>query len=279
MLRNEGSAWRIALPLSVAILLKTYPVLLLMPLLFHRRWKAIFLTCAIFAGYAALALFVLPFEAWTTWFRDVLPHGGFANNVVTPAAAPWNQNINAFVSRLLLPNGYMETPLPAPGLAKPIATVLAVGVLATTAFFSFRRSRLTKDGALSANEAVSYLLMIFLIAPLSWDHHLVYVLPAAIFAIALLVGRELTTRQAAIVGASLLVMALPIPYAEELLRRGWLTLLISVKFYAAAALWFFFVTRLRREAAVTAASLPATRAASSSPPLAPPPATGALRTR
>jgi alpha-1,2-mannosyltransferase len=278
-MEQRSSAWKIALPLSIAILLKTYPVVLLMPLFFHRRWKAVFLTCALFAGYTALALLVLPHEAWISWFRDVLPFGGYANDIPSPAAAPWNQNINAFVSRLLLPNRFVDTPLPAAALAKPIATALALAVVATTAWFSFRCARRAGAGVLSPDEAMSFLLMIFLIAPLSWDHHLVYVLPAAVFAIALLTTGRIATRQAAAVFGALLVIALPLPYNEEPLRHGWWTLVISIKFYGALTLWFFFVNRLRCEATTPAANPPAMRAASSFPPPAQRPATAALHTR
>src|SRR5215203_3878143 len=133
-MRQNAAGWRIALPLSVAILLKTYPVLLLIPLVAHRRYRTILLTCCFFAGFSALGAFVLPFEVWSTWFREVLPQGGYANNTIA-AAGPWNQNINGFVSRLFSPNEFSDAPLALPALAKPVGTLLALFVLGAT-FFS-----------------------------------------------------------------------------------------------------------------------------------------------
>ncbi len=191
-MRRNGPAWQIALPLSIAILLKTYPVLLLAPLVFHRRFQAVLLTCLFFGGFTAFAAAVLPAEVWAGWFREVMPQGGYANNAIA-AAAPWNQNINGFVSRLFLPNEFSDAPLAFAVLAKPLATLLALAVVAITALSSFQAGRASAaDRSVTPTETASYLLMIFLVAPLSWEHHLVYVLPAAVLGICLLLERALS---------------------------------------------------------------------------------------
>jgi alpha-1,2-mannosyltransferase len=256
-MRTNAAAWQIALPLSLAILLKTYPAVLLLPLLFRKQFMAIALTCVFFGVYTVIAAAVLPLEVWSTWFRLVLPEGGYASGAA--AAAPWNQNINAFVSRLFLPNPFTEVPLAWAGAAKPIGTALSLVVLGVTALFGFQAARRTGDRRMSEVEISAYLLMIFLIAPLSWEHHLVYILPAAIFAITLLMAKEVRGSTAVLLVAALCVIAWRVPFWEEPLRRGVWTLLISVKFYAAVVLWVFFVNRLRTLRAATPASLPATR--------------------
>lgn len=268
-MRQSAAAWRIAVPLSVAILLKTYPALLLIPLFVHRRYKTILLTCLFLAGFTALAALVLPLEVWGTWFREVLPQGGYANNTIA-AAGPWNQNINGFISRLFLPNEFGDPPLVFPALAKPIGTVLALAVLGATTFFSFRASRRDpRDRAVGPYEIASYLLMIFLIAPLSWEHHLVYVLPAAGLGIRLLVTRELSRTETIVLLAALFLVAWPIPFADPALKHGWWTLLISIKFYAAVVLWTFFINRLRSVSTLSSGDPPATHAAFATPPASP----------
>jgi hypothetical protein len=204
----------------------------------------VLLTCLLFAGYTALSVAVLPPGIWTTWLHDIMPQGGYANNAIS-ASAPWNQNINAFISRLFLPNDFSETPLALPGLAKPAAAFLALAVLGSTCFYSFRQSRRRTAKYFSTEEIACYLLTIFLIAPLSWDHHLVFVLPAAVLAIELLVTRQLSRGEVAVALGAVFLMAWPLPYEHEALKRGWLTLFISMKFFAAVALWFFFLNRLR----------------------------------
>ncbi len=276
-MRQNFAPWRIALPLSVAILLKTYPVLLLLPLFFHRRFKAILLTCLFFAAFTALAALVLPSEVWGSWLREVLPQGGYANNAISPAG-PWNQNINGFITRLFLPNEFSEAPLPSPAIARPVATLLALAVLGSTAFYSFRASRRNKSGVLGESEIASYLLMIFLIAPLSWEHHLVYVLPAAVLGIRMLVTHELSRRRAILVLSALFLIAWPVPLAEPALKHAWWTLLISIKFYAAVALWLFFVNQLRTASLLRPPDPAATHEVPAAPPASPLRATGAPHT-
>ncbi|CAN5539377.1 N/A [soil metagenome] len=256
-MRVNATAWKIALPLSAAILLKTYPAVLLLPLLYRRQFKAIALTCVFFGIYAVIAALVLPVEVWGSWFRDVLPAGGYAKSAA--AALPWNQNINAWVMRLLVPNPFMETPIPAAWLANPVATLLSLAVLGVTGFFGFRAARRSVDGQISEVEIAAYLLMIFLIAPLSWEHHLVYILPAAVLSIMLLMTQKVRGGPLVLLVAALCLIAWRVPLAEPPLGRGWWTLLISVKFYAVVVLWLFFVNRLRLAGAAPPAGLPATR--------------------
>ena len=241
---KQGKApWHVALPLAVAILLKTYPVLLLMPLLFRGKFREIALTMIFFTIFVAIAALALPTEIWSSWFREVLPNGGYANNAIA-AAAPWNQNINAFVTRLFQANPFSDAPLEHASLARPIATVLAIIVLVVTAYFCFRSSR-RQDVRNWDLEIGACLLMLFLIAPLSWEHHFVYVLPALLLAISWLVSKEINGKWAAIVVAALCIIAWKIPFFEISKLRGWGTLWISLKFYPAFALWLFFISRLR----------------------------------
>ena len=256
-MRRNAAAWQIALPLSLAILLKTYPVLLFLPLLFRKQFKAIALTCVFFWIYTAIAALVLPADVWSTWLRFVVPNGGYTANIVA-AGAPWNQNINAFVCRLFLENERSQTLFPYPPLAKPLATLMALAVAALTAFFAFRAARRSPDRAVGDCEIAAFLLMIFLIAPLSWEHHLVYILPATIIAIKMLVANELRWREALLVAAALFLTGWRVPFWDPALSRGWWTLLISIKFYAAVVLWIFFLNRLRA-LPPTVANLPATR--------------------
>jgi alpha-1,2-mannosyltransferase len=257
-LKRGSSAWCVALPLSVAILLKTYPVLLLPLLAFRRQFRAIALTCVFFGIFTAIAALVLPWEIWTSWFRDILPAGGYANNQVA-AAGPWNQSINGFVTRLLLNNDFCPAPLAHPFLAKPVATALALMVMGVTLFFSFRLSKRGGHQKGGGDEISAFLLMIFLVAPLSWDHHLVYILPAAVLAISLIVNGPARGKTAVMVAAALFLIAWKIPFDHPVLLHGWWTLLISIKFYPVVVLWLFFIRRLHQSGSAVAAGQEGTK--------------------
>ena len=249
-LRRRSPAWRIALPLSVAILMKTYPVLLLPVLIFRRQFRAVWLTCLFFGAFTALAVFVLPDNVWISWFRDALPVGGYANDRVHAGFA-FNQSINAFVMRLLSENYFSKAPLFYPLLAKPVATILALTVAGVTLFSSFRLSRLSDHKSSEDDEIAAFLLMIYLIAPISWDHHLVYILPAAVLAISLIVSGSVPGKTAAVVAVALCLIAWKLPIGSVAITSGWRTLLISGKLYPILVLWLFFINRLRRSALVS----------------------------
>jgi alpha-1,2-mannosyltransferase len=243
-IRKDAPGWQIALPLSLAILWKTYPVLLLIPLVLRRRWSAVALTCLFFASYTALAAVVFEPEVWSTWWREVVPKGGYTKDPIA-VAGPWNQDINGFVTRLFLDGPRFEGDLKHDRLAKGIATGLAGIVFGVTTLAAFR-SRHAKEPERGDFEMGAFLLMIFLVAPISWDHHLVYVLPAALLSLTVLFRGELKRTGAIAVTAALFVIAWRVPLWEPPAAFAWSTLLISMKFYAAVALWVFFVVRLWR---------------------------------
>ncbi len=241
-MRARNAPWRTALPLSIAILLKTYPALLLVPLLLRRRYSEIILTCLFYGVIAFSAAAVLPHALWTSWLFNVVPGGAYGT--VSVFADPGNQNINAFVNRLFLPNPFCDAMLSNPQLAKPIATALALLAFAITVLTAVRYHRRQKSDVGKDDEIACFLLLIFLVAPLSWNNHLMLILPAALLAISAVVAGNLRPAIAVSVTIALLLLAKGINFANPAIARGWWTLLISIKFYAVVLLWAFFVSRL-----------------------------------
>ena len=95
-------------------------------------------------------------------------------------------------------------------------------------------------------EIVLVLLSLFLVAPLSWEHHLVFVLPAALLALKHLLEGRLTVATAIPVGLAICVLAWPLTYVFQIRDEGALSLLISLKTYATVGLWVYFLIRLWR---------------------------------
>jgi hypothetical protein len=77
-LKRGGHALSIAVPLSLAILLKTYPVVLLPLLLIRKRYAAAGAVAGLLALYGLAAWLVLPAQLWGDWVRNVMPTGGTA---------------------------------------------------------------------------------------------------------------------------------------------------------------------------------------------------------
>lgn len=91
-----------------------------------------------------------------------------------------------------------------------------------------------------------YLLAMFMVAPLSWEQHLIFVLPPALIAIYLLFINRQSYLTYMFVIPSLLILYYALPLASPALANGALTLAISIKLYAVTAIWFFFVLQVYR---------------------------------
>ncbi|MFL6336331.1 MAG: glycosyltransferase family 87 protein, partial [Pyrinomonadaceae bacterium] len=245
-LKRGGRALSVAVPLSLAVLLKTYPLLLLPLLVIRRRYAAAGWTLALVALYGLVSWWVLPKGLWGDWLANVAPTGGYGLrpfNLPFIPVEPWNHSINGFM--LFVQDRSPEVfGLPTRFITKPLTYLLAVAVGAVTvglAFVSARRGQ--GERTLDADVSL-FLLMMFLVAPLSWEHHLVYALPAALYAIHLLLKGP--TRPPAAVGAlaALFVIAWELPRDELFPLQGVLGLSNALKFFAALGLWVFLAKRM-----------------------------------
>jgi len=239
-LKRNAGAFAIAIPLSLAIVIKTYPVLLLPLLVFRRRYKAAAFTIGLYGLYCIASYFLLPHELWPDWITKVAPQG------TEPHAGPWNQNIRAFVARALMPNPFCQPLTELPGLAKPLIMLLSLPVFGATLWASFLSARRSDSPRTIDLEMSVTLLMIFLIAPVSWEHHFVYLLPALVLVLLMLFSGEIRGQWRWITALSLCLIAWRLPFTAPWLTKGFWTLGISIKFYPAVALWIFFLLQTLR---------------------------------
>lgn len=243
-LKRGGHALSVAVPLSLAILLKTYPVLLLPLLVIRKRYAAAAAVVGLLGLYALAAWLVLPSSLWGDWTRNVLPTGGYGLrpfNLFLPVE-PWNHSVNGF---MLFVQDRTQTLLwmPAYWLTRPLTYLLAGAVGAATVGLSLLSARRGTAAKTFDLEFALFLLMMFLVAPLSWEHHLVYALPAALFAIDFLLRGRARGAPAVAVVAALCVTAWDFPRDEMFLIKGALAFVNAVKFFAAFGLWVFLAKR------------------------------------
>ena len=250
-LQERRSSWRIAAPLSIAILLKTYPLFLLILLVTRRRFKAAVLTLAYFGVFVALAAIIVPSYVWSSWLTEVVPAASSTKYLAflfshTPLNFMWNQSAAGFLKRLLGDTLWGHSPLSYPALAAPLIKAVDAALIGITSFLAFRfyKRHRPVDGV--AEDSAAFLLMMYLVAPISWDHHLVYVLPAAILALGFIVQERIRGKAAFWLAAILCMLAWRVELDASLFQKHWWMLLGFVKFYAVAALWVFFLVRLAR---------------------------------
>lgn len=244
-LKRGGHALAVAVPLSLAILLKTYPVLLLPLLVLRKRYAAAGAVVGLLALYTLAAWLVLPQQLWGDWTRNVLPTGGYGLRpfgLFLPVE-PWNHSINGFML-FVQDRAPSLLGFPTRFVTRPLTYLLAGAVAAATLGLSFLSARKGTGAKTLDLDIALFLLMIFLIAPLSWEHHLVYALPAALFAIDFLLRGRVRAPIAAAVVAALFVIAWDFPRDDMyLMIKGPLALANNIKFLAAFGLWVFLAKK------------------------------------
>ena len=244
-LKRNWHALAVAVPLSLAVLLKTYPVLLLPLLVLRRRYAAAAWLVGLLAVYGLFSWWVLPRGLWGDWLTNVAPTGGYGLrpfNLFLPAE-PWNHSINGFM--IFVQDRTQEVfGVPVRLVTRPLTYLLAGAVGAATAGLALLSARKGEGERTLDADVALFLLMTFLVAPLSWEHHLVYALPAALFAINFLLKGP--TRPASALGAlaALLVLAWDFPRDDMFHLKGVLALANAVKFFAAFGLWLFLAKRM-----------------------------------
>lgn len=197
-----------------------------------------------------LTLPMLPEGTWAAWNGNVGAYGGYG--VHPPAlhhpAAAWNQSLNGFFARAFSGGGFHEPLAEIPALARwlPYPTALAILGLSAWAVLCGRDDESRFDWAFSL-----FLLTMFLLAPYSWEHHLVLVLPC----FALLANRALHSPGPARVGTLIaigLLLMLPFPWSTgrfydqaSIFQAAVPSLLVSVKLAAALALWTWTLLEAR----------------------------------
>ena len=132
-----------------------------------------------------------------------------------------------------------------PAMARIIPYLAAVLILLTLVLLAIKLTRRHETRYVN-DEFVLVLLSIFLIAPLSWEHHLVFVLPAAMLALIHLTSGKIPGKIMIPVGLAIGLMAWPMPYIYEISERGAMGLLVSIKLFAVVVLWVYFAGRMFR---------------------------------
>lgn len=247
-IKNNRAAWLIGLPLSLAVLLKTYPVVLVLFLVFRRKYQAVMWCTSLLCLYTVAAYLILPSVVWGDWMVNVLPTGGYGEtpfHLFSPASQG-NQNINGFAARLFTENEFSEPLLANKTLARITAYLLSFVVLITTLGLSVLRARQIEDGKSLDIEFSLYLLLMYLAAPLSWEHHLVYILPSILLGLHFVLMRAESWRAKLMVITSAFLIAWNLPLNWGGLRYGLLTLVISLKFYAVVTVWSFLAFKMWR---------------------------------
>ncbi len=240
--KRESASWLVAIPLSLAILLKTYPAVFLLYFLAKKKVGILGWAIVLVGLFSVFSYLILPGSVWSDWVTKVLPTGGYGKTpygLFSPAGS-WNQSVNGFTSRLFLPNEFSQAIMPSSFLASVGPYMLSGAVILIAFWLTFLSAKHPGKSEYTDLEFSLYLLTMFLIAPISWEHHLVFVLPAAMIGLKLALETNKIELTQIILIFAVLLLAWRFPMWAKVLKEGILTLGISLKFYATVFVWAFF---------------------------------------
>lgn len=174
---QRGQSLFAGLFLSAAIVCKTIPLLFIPMLLVTGRWRVCAYTLLFLALACALSFLSLPAGTWDEWLFRIAPSGGYMNEPfgLFAPSGPWNQGLNGIIARLVERESVAHLGFHPTTLGKILGYCGALSVITLSAFALWRARRSTQ--ALNLLCAVT-LPLIFLTAPFSWEHHIVYLLPS-----------------------------------------------------------------------------------------------------
>jgi hypothetical protein len=206
----------VAFCLFAASALKTYPMLFLLVPLLRRRFGVIGWFIVFAAADLLLSLLILPAEVWQDWLVNIAPTGGYGARPfgLFSASTVGNQNFNGLFLRFL---GEGEA-------ARLCATIAALVCGAATMLAVFLLREVDDERYYGLCFGLVSVLT-FLIAPLSWTHHTVFLIPGLAWAAVQVSRVGLRTGLAArgMLLAALVLCAYPWPTTEmAALSSPWL---------------------------------------------------------
>lgn len=169
MLRGGSARTMLAgLLIGAAIVTKTYFALLVVLFVLRLEWRPIVGAAASVIAFTSLAAILVPSSLWVEWLADVAPSGRYGMTPFPefPSLLSGNQSINSALIRTV---GAGET-------AGMLCLIVSGGLLVATILLLWRRRGV--PAAVYFDAALPLMLVtIYLVAPLSWMHHLLFVVP------------------------------------------------------------------------------------------------------
>jgi hypothetical protein len=150
--------------LALAVFLKIYPVLLILPALALRKWKAVIAFAAASAGLLAASLAASGTAVWAAFVRSTLDV--FLGRSASVFVRGFQCSPNNISLKGLLGQAVSLLRMP-PGAASPIYFAVAAAMFALM-IATAKRTGLAKDIPL---QGALLLIATLVLAPLTWSHH------------------------------------------------------------------------------------------------------------
>ena len=245
--KQNRSPIEIAIPLTLAIALKLYPVLLLIPLVVCKNYKAVLWTMALLFILSIGSYLILPSEIWSDWYSFVLTSSFSSQVLGVNITNPANQSINGLLSRAFYGHNVRFGPIltPRPQVASMLPFVISGSVVFISTLISYLGKKRQSQEMIDTQFSF-WLLVMFMVAPISWNHHLTLILPSIFVLIKHCLDTRANKALSLVVFGTSLFLAYNFPFNHPAFREEYKTLLISGQLYAVALLWLTTLVLLLR---------------------------------
>jgi len=249
-IKENKSSLAVSLPLAVSILLKVYPGIFLLYLLTKKNFKSILITVGIIVLFSLVAFLVFPTEIWTDWYSTIgrVKYGGvFAKRI--PSWKVGNQSLNGFITRFFMGARNRDIAsisdyiLPLPWKTKWIASgalgYLSCGFLLLIWMFFALRKKVDASNETRSNLEISMLLLtMYLVAPISWDHHLVFILPSIFVLLNHFISNNSLGGSFWVVVILSVILSINFNLSNPLFQKGIIGIFVSMHFFSVLGIWF-----------------------------------------
>ncbi|MFD3164994.1 glycosyltransferase family 87 protein [Herpetosiphon sp. NSE202] len=168
--------------LALATIIKMYPIIIILILLVTRKYKIFMKTMLALSLIIGTSMIFIPKFVWQDWFFTVVPTGSYGES---PKGLPAisqiiNQGFNGFFARVFTYQEDSYYIMNYPWLAKMSTYSVCAVVFAITVFIFYKYLNINHDD-ITEKIVFATTPLIFLIAPLSWIHHIILVYPTIIY--------------------------------------------------------------------------------------------------
>jgi hypothetical protein len=164
LVQARRAEWLAGIVLGIVTMIKLYPGLLVVYLLWRRRWRVIVGFAATCIGLIVLSGVIVGWDMLWRYVTEIL--------TVQTLAIPWpeDQSFDGFVARLFVPSSqtYWDTAVPFPGWARLLFYALDLITLGVT-FWVLWRGR--AEGRRFVLGYASVMPLMVVMWPLSWIHY------------------------------------------------------------------------------------------------------------
>ena len=261
-LKENKSSLAISLPLAVSILLKVYPGIFLLYFFTKKNFKYILLTVGIIVLFSVAAFLIFPTEIWTDWYSTVgrIKYGGvFARRI--PSWKVGNQSLNGFITRFFLGARNRQIASISDNIfklnwqqkrnASLILGYLSSGFLLLIWLFLVRRKKIDARNETRSDLEISMLLLtMYLVAPISWDHHLVFILPSIFVLLNHFISNNSLGGSFWVVVILSVILSVNINLSQPIFQDGLIGIFVSMHFFSVLGIWFINLLTLHNSSRI-----------------------------